>query len=450
MIKEALEDRAEEIKELLKKGEFLAVKEHLNLHPVDIAELMRTLDREEKIIIFRLLPKDEAVEVFEHLDIDEQSELLEGFTDKKILALVNDMSPDDRARLFDELPAKVVKKLLSQMSREEWLATSVLLGFKEGTAGRIMTPEYVSLKKDMTVNDALRWIRTYGHNKETIYYLYVVDDTRRLIGVVSLKDLVLADGNTKIVDLMDTEVIKVYTEDDQEKVAEVIKDYDLIAVPVVDKEDRLVGIITVDDIVDVIEEEATEDILRMGGVEMADRGYFKSSIVSNISRRIVWLLFVMIMSTLTGNVIMNYERVLESMVILAAFMPVLTGTGGNAGSQSSAVVIRGLATGEVEIRDAIKVLLREVVTSIGLGVVLGCVAFVWAYYLQGLWSVALVVGLSCVAIVMFSTALGTSLPILFKKMGFDPAFISTPFLTTASDITALLIYFNIAKRLLNL
>jgi magnesium transporter len=442
--------RLEIIEKLLDEGRLLEVKENIKGHPADIAELIKNLNPSRRILIFRLLPKDATVEVFEFLDVEEQSELLRGFTDERILSMVNEMSPDDRARLFDELPAKVVKRLLKGMTREEWSATSVLLGFNEDTAGRIMTPEYVHLQDNMTVKDALKRIRRTGHAKETIYYLYVTTESRRLIGVVSLRKLVLSHSKQLIRDIMSPEVIRVSTEDDQEKVAEIIRDYDLLAVPVVDKEGRLVGIVTVDDIVDVIEEEATEDMLRMGAVETADKSYFKSSIFNNLSKRIGWLIFLLALNTITGHIIISKKELLEGVVILSAFIPILTGSGGNTGTQSSTVVIRALAIGEITSKDAFRIILRELSVGIGIGLLLGSVATVWAFFLQHSWDVAIVVGLSLVFIATLATTLGTALPILVKVLGLDPAFIATPFITTAIDVGALFIYFTIAQKIMGL
>lgn len=443
-------DKLETLDKLLEEGKLSELKELLTGHPADIAEILENMSPSRRILIFRLLPKDKAVEVFEYHDVENQTELLSGFSDQRIISMVNEMSPDDRAWLFDELPAKVVKKLLSQMNREEWMATSVLLGFEGDTAGRIMTPEYVDLNMNMTVADALKRVKRIGRAKETIYYLYVINDRRRLIGVVSLKNVVLTQDDVKIIDIMSPHVIKVFTDDDQENVAQVIKDYDLLAVPVVDKEERLVGIVTVDDIVDIMEEEATEDMLRMSGVETADRGYFKSSISMNFSKRIGWLLFLLALNTVTGNIIISYKNVIEGMIILSAFIPILIGTGGNAGSQSSTVVIRGLAIGEIEQNDVIKIILREVVIGAALGLFLGTVAFFWASFLQDKRDIAITVGLSLVAIITLATTLGTVLPLIVKRVGLDPAFIATPFITTAIDVGALLIYFGIAKTMLGL
>ncbi len=267
-----IENHIEYINKLIEEKNYSLLKESLKGHPADIAALMNELEPLQKIFIFRLLPKDEAVEVFEHLDIDQQTEFISKFHDDRTISLVNEMSPDDRVPLFDELPAKVIKMLLRRMTPDEWKATADLLGYEENTAGRIMTPEYVDLRKDLTVEEAIQRIKRIGHDRETIYYLYTVDETRHLLGVVSLKNVVLASPGVTIGEIMDENVIKVTTGDDQEEVARIIQDYDLLAVPVVDKQGQLVGIVTVDDVVDVIEEEATEDMLKMGALEVAEKG----------------------------------------------------------------------------------------------------------------------------------------------------------------------------------
>lgn len=446
-------DTSEELKAIeimLKEKAFPALKDFLDRHPADIAGLINRIDPAERVIVFRLLSKDVAVDVFEHLDIDVQSDMLGGFNDSKVISIVNAMSPDDRARLIDELPALVVKKLRSRLTPEEWRATSILLGYKEDTAGRIMTPEFVDLRDNMNVEEALKRIRRIGKDRETIYYLYVIDETRHLLGVVSLKKIVLSQADLLIRDIMNTEVVKVSTDNDQELVAKVIQDYDFLAVPVVDREDRLVGIVTVDDTIDIMEEEVTEDILRGSGVEVAEKGYFESTLQKNFMTRIGWLVLLLISYTLSGNIIMGHKSLLQGVVVLSAFIPILIGSGGNAGAQSSTVVIRGLAIGEIEVRDALRILSREIVLGMFIGLSLGAVSTLWAFWLQGNWTIALVVGMSFVFVIIVATTMGTFLPFAVKKIGFDPAFIATPLITTTIDVTALLIYFMIAEKLLGL
>lgn len=443
-----LMEQKELIEKQLEEKDYPALKESLNAHPAEIAELMNQLEPEDRTLIFRLLSKDIAVEVFEHIDSTVQSEILGGFHDAKLIGIVDAMSPDDRARLIDELPARVVKMLRMRMTPVEWNATSALLGYAEDTAGRMMTPEFVDLKDHMTVREAIKRIRRVGKDSETIYYMYVTDVTRHLIGAITLRRLVLSEADILIRDIMDTEVVKVSTDDDQEAVAGVIKDYDFLAVPVVDKENRLVGIVTVDDIIDVIEEEATEDILKSSGVVAEEKGYFESSLSNNFKRRIGWMVILLMLNTLTGSIILGHAKLLEGIVVLSAFIPILIGSGGNAGAQSSTVVIRGLAIGEIDVGSAMRILAREFVMGISIGLLLGVLATLWAYWLQGDWTISVVVGLSFICVITVATSLGTFLPFVVKKIGFDPALIATPLITTTIDVTALLIYFMIAGQLL--
>lgn len=434
----------------IEEKNYQGLKESLTGHPAEIADLINELDPDDRTIIFRLLNKDIAVEVFEHVDSAVQSEILSGFHDARVIGILNDMSPDDRARLFDELPAFVVSRLRKTMTPEEWNATSVLLGYREFTAGRIMTPEYVDLRDYMTVRESLKRLRRIGKDRETIYYLYVIDETRHLLGVLSLRKIVLSGSDELITDIMDKEVVKVTTDDDQEEVAKVIQDYDFLAVPVVDREDRLVGIVTVDDIIDILEEEATEDILKGSGVAAEEKGYFESTLINKFRRRIGWLVLLLIMYSLSGNIILGHKKLIEGMVILSAFIPILIGTGGNAGAQSSTVVIRGLGVGEIQVKDALRIILRELMLGMTMGLLLGIAATFWSYWLQGNMHVSLVVGLSFIFVITVATTIGTLLPFLVKKIGFDPAFIATPLITTTIDVTSLLIYFMIAGRLLGL
>jgi magnesium transporter len=436
------------IERQLEEKDYPGLKESLVGHPAEIAELINQLDPDHRTIIFRLLSKDIAVAVFEHVESSVQSEILSGFHNAQVIGIVDAMSPDDRARLIDELPAGVVRTLRRTMTPDEWHSTSVLLGYREFTAGRIMTPEFVDLQDHMTVRESLKRIRRVGEDSETIYYLYVIDETRHLLGMISLRKIVLSEADVMIRDIMDRDVVQVTTDDDQEKVAKIIQDYDFLAVPVVDKESRLVGIVTVDDIIDVIEEEATEDILKGSGVVVDEKGYFESSLMNNFRRRIGWMTILLMLNTLTGSIILDHKQLLEGIVILSAFIPILIGSGGNAGAQSSTLVIRGLAIGEIDVSNALRILIRECLLGISIGLLLGVVATLWAYWLQGNWTISVVVGMSFIFVITVATTIGTLLPFVVKKIGFDPALIATPLITTTIDVTALLIYFMIAGRLL--
>jgi len=436
---------------LLEQNNFQGAKALLvPVQPADIAEAIEGLPEAMQAIAFRLLGKDEAIEVYENLDSSVQQSLVEDFKRQDVLDIVDKMSPDDRARLFDELPAKIVRQLLKHMSPQERQATALLLGYEAGTAGRIMTPEYISLKEGWTVSRALDHIRNRAHLSETVYYLYVTDAARRLTGILSLRDLVIGQPDEKIGNLMTREAVSVQTDTDQEEVARLIQRYDFLAVPVVDTEHRLVGIITVDDVIDVLEEETTEDIYALGGLQSGGDNYFQTNLLTVARKRVVWLSVLLVTNTFTTAVIRSQQSILEQVVVLAAFIPLLIGTGGNVGAQSSTVVIRGLNTDAIQSRNAFKVIRREAIAGAFLGIMLGIVVMVWAYVLQGNLAVAIIVGISLVAISILASTAGASLPFLFQTVGFDPALMSAPFITTIVDVLGVLIYLNLAREVLRM
>ncbi len=421
------------------------------VQPADIADAIEGLPEAMQAIAFRLLSKDEAIEVYEYLDSSVQQALIEEFRRQEVLDIVDKMSPDDRARLFDELPATVVRRLLEQLSPAERQATAQLLGYEAGTAGRLMTPEYISLKENMTVAQTLERIRSLAHATEIIYYLYITDAARHLSGILSLRDLVIAHPEQKIGEIMTRDVVCVYTSDDQEEVARLIGRYDFLAVPVVDREKRLVGIVTVDDVIDIIEQETTEDIYKQGGLQSGGDNYFQTDLLTVARKRVVWLFVLLLTNTVTGTIIKAEEEILRQVVSLAAFIPLLTGTGGNVGSQSSTVVIRGLNTEELREMGPAQVVMREAIAGALLGVMLGTVATLWAFWLlNGDWSVSLAVGISLVAISVLASVAGSGLPFIFRAVGLDPALMSAPFITTAVDVLGVLIYFNLARLILKL
>jgi magnesium transporter len=436
---------------LLEQQNFQGAKALLvPVQPVDIAEAIEGLPDTMQAIVFRLLSKDEAIEVYENLDSSIQQTLVEDFKRQDVLDIVDKMSPDDRARLFDELPAKVVRRLLSQMSAQERQATALLLGYEAGTAGRIMTPEYIALKETWSISRALEHIRNRAEMSETVYYLYVTDSARRLTGILSLRHLVMGQPEQTIGDIMTREVVSVQTDTDQEEVAQLIQRYDFLAVPVVDTEQRLVGIVTVDDVIDILEEEATEDIYALGGVQSGGDNYFQTNLLAVARKRVVWLSVLLLTNTVTTWVIRSQEAILEQVVVLAAFIPLLIGTGGNVGAQSSTVVIRGINTQEVEKKNAFTVIQREAIAGAFLGIMLGLVVTGWAYLLQGSLPVSMTVGFSLVAIAILASTAGAALPFLFSALGFDPALMSAPFITTVVDVLGVLIYLNLARYMLGL
>jgi len=437
---------------LLEQENLQEAKEMLmSLQPVDIAEAIEGLPKPMQAIAFRLLPKAEAIEVYEYLDSQVQQSLIEEFKRQDVLDIVDKMSPDDRTRLFDELPARVVRRLIEQLTPNEREATSLLLGYEADTAGHIMTPEYIALTETLTVEETLERIRSLAKVTEIIYYLYVTDVEQRLSGIVSLRDLVTAQPQRTLNEIMARDVVYVNTDTDQEEVARLIGRYDFLAVPVVDREQRLVGIVTVDDVIDILERETTEDIYVLGGgVQSGGDNYFQTNLLVVAQKRVVWLFVLLLTNTVTGTIIRSQEAILQQVVTLAAFIPLLTGTGGNVGAQSSTVVIRGLNTDEIRDLGTFKVVVREVMAGALLGTILGAVATLWAYWLQGDFAVALAVGSSLVAIAILASFAGSALPFLFRSFGLDPALMSAPFITTAVDVLGVLIYFKIAKLFLGM
>ena len=416
---------------------------------VEIAEEMSRLPREQRAVPFRLLAKDRALEVFELLDPSVQQELLDGLRDTNVRQLFEEMDPDDRARLTEEMPAKVARRLLAGLSPNERRLTSTLLGYPEDSAGRLMSPEVASLRAGMTARQALDRLRQIGRSAETIYALPVTDDHRRLVGALGLRDLVLADPDTPVGDLMDTEVFSARVDADQEEAARLIREADLLALPIVDTEDRLVGIVTVDDAMEVLEEEETEDLARAGGAEPLGRPYMATSVLRIARSRVVWLLFLIVAATLTVNVLQIFQTTLDRVVTLALFIPLIIGTGGNTGAQAATTVTRALAVGEVRFDDLWVVVLREARVGLLLGVILGLLAFVPAWFFAG-QDIAIVVSVTLLAVCTLAAFIGSLLPLVARRVGVDPAVMSAPFITTLVDATGLVLYFLIARSVLGL
>ena len=417
--------------------------------PLEIAEELGRLPVNERAIPFRLLAKDRALEVFEALDPLHQQELLEGLREANVRQLVEDMDPDDRARLIDEMPAKIAKQLLAGLSPRERTLTATLLGYPENSAGRVMSPEVVNLKANQTVSDALARLRRVGGSAETIYALPVTDDARRLVGVLGLRDLVLADPNTQVGELMDRDVYSARVDQDQEEVARLMQEADLLALPIVDTESRLVGIVTVDDAMRILEEEQTEDVARAGGAEPLEHPYLSTSILGLARSRVVWLMVLIVAATLTVNVLGAFEGTLQQVVALALFIPLVIGTGGNAGSQSATTVTRALAVGELRPGDVALVVLREARVGLLLGGMLAALAFVPTALFIGT-PLATVVSLTLLSVCTLATLVGSLLPLLARRLGFDPAVMSAPLITTLVDASGLVVYFLIARTVLGI
>ena len=441
---------SQQLESMLSVGNYDAVKLLLKpVQPVDIAEAIGNLPTNLQALAFRFLGKDEAISVYEYLDSATQQSLLRLLRSGEMREVVEEMSPDDRARLLEELPAKVVRQLLSELSPEERRVTAQLLGYEAETAGRLMTTEYIALKENQTAATALEIVRRRARDTETIYSLYVTDAQRRLTGILSLRDLVTADLNARIGDVMTGDVLSVATDTDQEKVARTIQRYDFLAVPVVDSEQRLVGIVTVDDVIDVIEQEATRDLYAAGAVQAGDEDdYFSSNLFTVARRRVVWLSVLVLASFFTSEVIAANEAVLKQVVLLAAFIPLLGGTGGNVGAQSSTVVIRGLSTQSISALKPLQAVLREAMAGALLGVLMMILVLPFAWWRGGGALVGVSVGISLLAITTLAATAGAAFPLLFDRMGLDPALMSTPFITTCTDVAGTLIYLKTAEWLL--
>ena len=417
--------------------------------PVDIAEAIGSFPQILQALAFRLLKKNEAIEVYEYLDPIVQQTLLDRLRSGEVLEIVEKMSPDDRVQLFDELPAKVVRKLLSALSPGERKVTAELLGYEPETAGRLMTTEFIDLKEMQTAEEALSLVRKRASFTETIYSLYVTDKERHLTGILSLRDLVTAEPTKQIGDVMTRDVVNTTTDTNQEEVARAIQRYDFLALPVVDKENRLVGIVTVDDLIDVIEQEATRDIYAAGAVQAGDEDdYFQSSLFTIARRRIGWLLILVLANGITTKVIAMNDQILSQVVILAAFIPLLIGTGGNVGAQSSTVVIRGLSTKKIKSLGAFKAILKEAITGALLGILMLLVVIPFAWWQGNGPLIGFAVGISLISITTLAATAGALLPLMFDRMGLDPALMSSPFIATITDIAGVVIYLNTATWLL--
>ena len=441
---------AAQLKELLIAGNYDTAKLILEpSQPVDIAEAIGNLPQILQALAFRLLKKNEAIEVYEYLDPIVQQTLLDRLRSGEVLEIVEKMSPDDRVQLFDELPAKVVRKFLSALSPGERKVTAELLGYEPETAGRLMTTEFIDLKEMQTAEEALSLVRKRAPFTETIYSLYVTDRERHLTGILSLRDLVTAEPSKQIGEVMTRDVVNTTTDTNQEEVARAIQRYDFLALPVVDKENRLVGIVTVDDLIDVIEQEATRDIYAAGAVQAGDEDdYFQSSLFTIARRRIVWLLILVLANGITTKVIAMNDQILSQVVILAAFIPLLIGTGGNVGAQSSTVVIRGLSTQKIKSLGPLKAILKETFTGALLGVLMLFVVIPFAWWQGNGPLIGFAVGISLISITTLAATAGALLPLMFDRMGLDPALMSSPFITTVTDIAGVFIYLNTATWLL--
>lgn len=449
---------APDIQELLAKRRFDQLRQGLiELEPADIAELVDGLEANQAAVVYRLLPRDLAAETFGYLDAEKQQELIEHLGTERIVALVNEMEPDDRTALLEELPALVTQRLIALLDPEERRITQSILGYPEESVGRLMTPDYVRVRAEWTLRRAIEHIRKYGRDAETIDVIYVVDDEGRLVDDLRIRQLLLADPEQTVESIMDRKFVALRATDDREEAVRQMQHYDRVALPVVDSRGVLVGIVTADDVADVAEEEATEDIQKMGGTEALDAPYLQIGLTRMIRKRAGWLAALFLGETLTATAMGYFEEEIARAVVLALFVPLIISSGGNSGSQATTLVIRAMALGEVRLRDWWRVVLRESAAGLSLGAILGAIGItrilLWqaAFGLYGehYMRVALTVGASLVGVVLWGTLAGSMLPFLLRRLGFDPASASAPFVATLVDVTGLVIYFSAASLILS-
>ncbi len=442
----------ENLKELLDEKQYYRLKEILDeLEPADIAYEFSELSEKHSAILFRLLHKEAAADVFVELESDLQETLIKGFSDNELKEVLDELYVDDAVDIIEEMPANVVSRILRNTDSEKRRDINQILRYDPDTAGSIMTTEYVNLKKDMTVEDAFLHIRRTGTDKETIYTCYVTDRNRILEGIITVKDLLLNDYTCLLEDIMETNVIYVNTSDDKEYAAGQFEKYDFLALPVVDKEKRLVGIITVDDAIDVIKEEATEDIEKMAAITPSDKPYLKTGVLEIFLKRIPWLLLMMLSATFTESIINHYQAAFLTYGALAAFIPMLMGTGGNSGSQSSVTIIRSLSLGDIDFPDIMKVVFKELLIALACGFTLAVANFLKLMIFDSVgMDIAFVVSGALLGTVLLAKVIGSSLPILAKKLGFDPTVMASPIITTIVDAVSLVIYFKIATSVLHI
>ena len=446
----------EQIIELIKNNRFSAARKLLlEMNAVDIAIMFEEILEEEEtdclLKLFRMLPKTIAADVFANASSEQQMQIVNSISDREIKGIMDELYMDDVVDMLEEMPANVVKRVLKNTDEETRKTINTFLKYPEDSAGSIMTIEYVDLKEQMTVQEALRYIKLNGVDKETINTCYVISDDRKLLGAVTIRKLILSDEDTMIKDIMDRNILSIKTHDDQEQVSRLFSKYDLLSMPVVDNEDRLVGIITVDDIVDVIQEENTEDFQKMAALNPSEERYMKTGIFTMAKNRIVWLLVLMVSATFTGQIIQQYSSLLSSLVILAAYIPMLMDTGGNSGSQASTLVIRGIALEEIQTKDILKVMWKEFRVSLIAGFVLAAVNMARLLLIDGVsLTVALIVCATLYCTVIIAKITGASLPIIAKKLGADPVIMASPMLTTIVDAITLFIYFSLASLFMSI
>ena len=442
----------EQITELLDSKQYHKLKEILSeMNEADIAAILAEIPEDKLPLVYRILPKELAAEVFVNMESDAQEILIRAFSDTELREVLDELYVDDAVDIIEEMPATVVKRILMHTDPEVRKSINDILKYPEDSAGSLMTIEYVDLKKYMTVEDAFTRIRRTGVDKETIYVCYVTDENRKLLGLVTVKDLLLSDYSKKMFEIMETNVICVNTLDDKEDVADKFQKYDMMAVPVVDQEHRLVGIITFDDAMDVLQDENTEDIEKMAAITPTDKPYLKMSVIDTWKTRFPWLLLLMVSAAFTGKIIQSFESALQAQIVLTSFIPMLMDTGGNCGGQASVTIIRSLSLGDIEYSDVFKVIWKEFRVAFLCGITLAVVNFAKLMLFDKVGvMVSLTVCLTMIMTIIFAKFVGSTLPILAKRLGFDPAVMASPFITTIVDAISLIVYFNIAGLILKI
>lgn len=446
-----------EIEQLIGSRNWVTLREIFSeMHPSEVADIIADIPEKDRGIVFRILTKDSSAKTFEYLDFEIQESLLKSLGQEEVAEILNEMSPDDRTELLEDLPGPVVKKLVRLLSPEERAVAVTLLGYPEESVGRIMTPDFISIKSGWNIEDVMNHLREVGENVEYIDTIFVTDESGKLLDEITLKELLLAKPKTKVEDLMNETYVSIKVTDNQELAVEMFKEYDLYVLPVVNYENYLVGIVTADDVIDVIEEEATEDIQKFGGMEALDEPYITVPVIEMVKKRVGWLIVLFLGEMLTATAIGFFEHAIAEAVVLAFFIPLIISSGGNSGSQAATLTIRAMALGEISLTDWWRVMRREITSGFFLGSILGIIGFsrifIWhsfsAVYGEDWIKIGLTVGFTLLGVVMLGTIAGSMLPFILRKLGFDPATSSAPFVATIVDVTGLLIYFSVATLLL--
>lgn len=443
-----------EIRDFIAERNFSALRELFReMPPADVAEVILDLPEDEQVIIFRLLPTPLAADVFEYLETDAQQQLLRAMAHEQVVAILNEMTPDDRTALLEEMPSAAARQLIKQLTPEERRIAQALLGYPEGSIGRLMTPDFVAVHDDWTVKEVLDHVREFGRDSETLNVIYVVDERGRLIDDLRMREFLLRPFEAKVSDFRDRTFVALKVNDSQEEALNAFRKYDRVALPVIDSNEVLVGIVTSDDMLDVAEEEATEDIQKLGGLEALDEPYTSISLTRMVKKRATWLIILFLGEMLTATAMQGYNSEIEKAAILAMFLPLIISSGGNSGSQATTLVIRAMAVGELGLRDWFRVVRKELASGISLGLILGTIGFIrialWQYlhifdYGKYHWLIGMTVAVALVGVVLWGCIAGSMLPFLLRRCGLDPATASAPFVATLVDVTGLLIYFNVA------